>query len=108
MSFLCTTFWQIGKRVCLPYFTSSILSQLRPSSPVPEVPRYVQPMAIWEGVRRSGIIDLHYRALRLLYMDKSMSVTQLLETDGAVSIHHHHIQISLLNCISFQETSSFN
>ena len=67
------------------------LSQLPPSPPVPEVHRYVHPMAIWEGVRSSRINDLHYRALRLIYMDKSMSFNQLLEKDGSVSIHHRNI-----------------
>ena len=38
------------------------------------------------------INDLHYRALRLIYREDSMSFNELLKKDGSVTIHHRNIQ----------------
>ena len=35
---------------------------------------------------------LHYRALRLIYKEDSMSFQDLLNRDRSVTIHHRHIQ----------------
>ena len=37
------------------------------------------------------INDLHYRALRLIYKESSMTFYELLEKDGSVTIHHRNI-----------------
>ena len=39
-----------------------------------------------------GINDLHYRALRLIYKENSMTYNGLLKKDGSVTIHHRNIQ----------------
>ena len=36
--------------------------------------------------------SLHYRALRLIYNDESLSFYELLNKDGSVTIHHRNIQ----------------
>ena len=38
------------------------------------------------------INDLHYRALRMVYRDETSSFNELLEKDGAVTIHHRNLQ----------------
>ena len=38
------------------------------------------------------INDLHYRALRLIYQEDTMTFKEFLEKDGAVTIHHRNIQ----------------
>ena len=38
------------------------------------------------------INSLHYRALRLIYNDESLSFYELLNKDGSVTIHHRNIQ----------------
>ena len=37
------------------------------------------------------INDLHYRALRLIYQEDTMTFKEFLEKDGAVTIHHRNI-----------------
>ena len=38
------------------------------------------------------INSLHYRALRLIYSEESLSFSELLKKDGSVTIHHRNIQ----------------
>ena len=38
------------------------------------------------------INDLHYRALRIIYKENSLTFKELLEKDGSVTIHHRNIQ----------------
>ena len=38
------------------------------------------------------INNLHYRALKLIYNDESLSFFELLNKDGSVTIHHRNIQ----------------
>ena len=38
------------------------------------------------------INKLHYRALRLIYSEDSLSFSELLKKDGSVTIHHRNIQ----------------
>ena len=38
------------------------------------------------------INDLHYRALRLIYQEGTMTFNEVLRKDGAVTIHHRNIQ----------------
>ena len=38
------------------------------------------------------INNLHYRALRLIYREDSLSFSELLKKDGSVTIHHRNIQ----------------
>ena len=38
------------------------------------------------------INNLHYRALRLIYNEDSLSFNELLKKDGSVTIHHRNIQ----------------
>ena len=38
------------------------------------------------------ITDLHYRALRIIYKENSLTFKELLEKDGSVTIHHRNIQ----------------
>ena len=38
------------------------------------------------------INDLHYRALRLIYQEDTMTFNEFLREDGAVTIHHRNIQ----------------
>ena len=38
------------------------------------------------------INDLHYRALRLIYQEDTMTFKEFLEKDGAVTFHHRNIQ----------------
>ena len=38
------------------------------------------------------INDLHYRALRLIYKENSLTFKELLQKDGSVTIHHRNIQ----------------
>ena len=40
----------------------------------------------------SGINELHYRALRLIYNEEPLSFSELLKKDGSVTIHHRNIQ----------------
>ena len=38
------------------------------------------------------IDKLHYRALRMIYLDESSSFKELLKKDGSVTIHHRNLQ----------------
>ena len=38
------------------------------------------------------INKLHYRALRMIYLDETSTFEELLEKDGSVTIHHRNLQ----------------
>ena len=40
----------------------------------------------------NSINDLHYRALRIIYQEHTMTFKEFLAKDGAVTIQHHSIQ----------------
>ena len=41
----------------------------------------------------SKVNSLHYRALRMVYFDKTSSFEELLIKDGSVKIHHRNLQV---------------
>ena len=50
---------------------------------------------VWMFHRRkinTKINNLHYRALRMVYLDETSSFEELLTKDGSVSIHHRNLQ----------------
>ena len=42
------------------------------------------------------INNLHYRALRIIYMDETSSFKELLQKDGSVTIHQRNLQFLTL------------